>query len=216
MNQHTEQQLREIFTSEADRAPAPVDLASGALRKVRRRRYRIGFAYTLGAAALLAAGGLILPNLSDTNSVHPQAGGRIGSQAPAATTAPAASESCIVGYSPAEVAKLQFSFDGTVVAIVAAKSGDKVTFQVHHWFRGGSGDRVVITMPGPERAGISEDAWGSPATYSVGTRLLVSGSPLRGHKARSPLEDPVAWWGCGGFTRLYNPQDAATWMQAIR
>jgi hypothetical protein len=52
---------------------------------------------------------------------------------------------------------------------------------------------------------------GSP-DYRVGTRLLVSGvAPPPGTTSATV----VAWWGCGGFTRVYSPEDAASWAAAM-
>ena len=80
-----------------------------------------------------------------------------------------------------------------------------VTFEVHHWYRGGQGQQVTISMMPP---GAITSA--GNATYSVGSRLLVSGEPRFGGK---PLDDPIAW-SCG-FTRWHTAEDAQTWQQTL-
>lgn len=121
--------------------------------------------------------------------------------------------SCVEEYRPQTVANRRFAFDGTVIAIgersSAAEVGDPyvpVTFTVNRWFRGGAGDRVTIAMFPPDAVTTVDNT-----TYSVGSRLLVSGEPRSGG---APIDDPVAW-ACG-FTRWYNQADAQTWEQAFR
>ncbi len=83
-----------------------------------------------------------------------------------------------------------FAFDGTVTGI----DGGQVTFEVHETF--GETDlpaTTVVTLGAPVSPGPSET---SPS-YSVGTRLLVSG------------DDGTAW-GCGA-TRYYDEATAAEW-----
>lgn len=96
---------------------------------------------------------------------------------------------CAFRYSVRAVQARGFAFDGTVVAI-----GDAgVTFDVREWFAGGDAANVTLTMAGPTQSGMSE----SPPSYTVGTRLLVSG------------EDQIVW-GCG-FTRYFEEETAAAW-----
>lgn len=96
---------------------------------------------------------------------------------------------CIKEYDADAVASRGFAFDGTVVGIDDAG----VTFEVHEWFVGDQPATVTVRMGGPTQPGMSESA----PSYSVGTRLLVSG------------EEDTAW-ACG-FTRYYDEQTAATW-----
>ncbi len=96
---------------------------------------------------------------------------------------------CTLRYSVRAVQERGFALDGTVVAM-----GDAgVTFEVHEWFAGGDAPTVSLKLAGPTQSDRSE----SSPSYSVGTRLLVSG------------EDPVAW-GCG-FTRYFDEETAAAW-----
>lgn len=83
----------------------------------------------------------------------------------------------------------RWAFDGTVTAI----DDGEVTFEVHESFRGDLPATYVVAMGAPVTPGHSE---ASPS-YSVGTRLLVSGS---GREA----------WGCGG-TLYYDAESATDW-----
>ena len=47
--------------------------------------------------------------------------------------------------------------------------------------------------------------------YTVGSRLLIAGQPQWG--GPNPLKDAYVW-GCG-FSRAYNPADAATWRKLL-
>jgi hypothetical protein len=130
-----------------------------------------------------------------------------------------AAASCAEEFSPATLAKRAFAFDGTVTRIGPARTSrspqggpeplQSVTFRVHAWFAGGSGDTAVVDMtsPGTTGSGISE----APPAYRVGTRLLVSGMPRWGG---APLDDAIAW-GCG-FTRYHSPAMAAEWAAATK
>jgi hypothetical protein len=96
----TEEQLRDLFAADAERAPAAVGLVEGARRRVRRRRARLAGASGLAAVALTDV--LVVPRFAG----HP------------GQTATGTSASCAFGYSPAEVAAhAEVALDGTVVAI---------------------------------------------------------------------------------------------------
>ncbi|GIE85308.1 hypothetical protein [Actinoplanes regularis] len=234
MSHQVEHELRELFATDATQAPGTSGLVGGALRKVRRRR-RTRLAQVTAAVVLLTAGTLtaaVTRPRPDTSG--PDTRALPATAAPSASPAPTRSPnldavaSCAFAYSPAEVARRAFSFDGTVVAFAPRKRRPpqgvrapgiqyEVTFQVNQWFRGGSGDRVTVTMPRPGNTGFDEDG-ANTADYAVGTRLLVSGEPWKSRQdqVRKPLDDPLAWWGCGGFTRPYTPQDAALWAEATQ
>lgn len=96
---------------------------------------------------------------------------------------------CTLRYSVEAVRERGLAFDGTVIEIADAG----VTFDVGEWFAGGDAATVTLKMAGPTQTGMSE----SPPSYSVGTRLLVSG------------EHPIVW-GCG-FTRYFDEETAAAW-----
>jgi hypothetical protein len=220
----TEQQLSELFDEQARQAPAPDALLEGALRKVRTRRRHlaavVGGTAVLGAAVVLAAG------LS-----HGSPGAPIASPSPSGSvpaglagqpiTADGVSADCVYEYSPALVAqKLDFAFDGTVVSVgdpVSQRPGDPqpwdyvgVTFRVSEWFKGGSGTTIAVDLPASGQR--SEDGEGSPSAYAPGNRLLVSGMARWG--GRDLLAYPVAWFGCGGFTRYYSDSVAGSWRAA--
>jgi hypothetical protein len=55
---------------------------------------------------------------------------------------------------------------------------------------------------------------GSPSAYAPGTRLLVSGMARWG--GSGPMAHPVAWLGCGGFTRYCSDPIADPWRAANR
>ncbi len=221
----TEQQLAELFDEQAERAPAPGSLLDGALRQVRRRRRRV--AAGIGGAALLAgavlAGGLALGDGGTPVAIPTPQGtvppGKAGSAVEIAGT----SLSCVYEYSPTRIATtLDFAFDGTVVSIgdpVSQRPGDPepwdyvgVTFRVNEWFKGGSGP-TTITVDAPAPGQRSVEGQGSPSAYAPGTRLLVSGMSRWG--GGDSLAYPIAWFGCGGFTRYYRDAVAESWRASM-
>jgi hypothetical protein len=125
---------------------------------------------------------------------------------------------CVEGFSPQTLRNRAFAFDGTVRSIELRRDpkleleGEEdpripwVTFSVHRWYRGGSGDEVgvwieflnVETSEGTIRA-------------ERGTRLLVAGEPRWGG---APLKDAIAW-PCG-FTQPYARAAADRWEAAFR
>jgi hypothetical protein len=132
---------------------------------------------------------------------------------------PDSAVSCVKEYSPQEVARRSFAFDGTVTGIGQATTGRSdrgplslagVTFEINEWFKGGSEDTVMVDLPPPVAAGRSREGSESSSAYEVGTRLLVSGEPRWGGLA--PLKDPIAW-GCG-FTRYWDQKTAEDWRTA--
>jgi hypothetical protein len=126
--------------------------------------------------------------------------------------------SCVEEYSPRTLRNRAFAFDGTVISIelrtdpkleVEDEEDSRipwVTFSVHRWYRGGSGDDVGVWL---ENLNIETSA--GTVTAEPGTRLLVTGEPRRGG---APLDDAIAW-GCG-FTRPYTAEAAEEWEAAFR
>ena len=96
---------------------------------------------------------------------------------------------CPQEYATTTVRSRDFAFDGTVTAIDDAG----VTFEVHEWLVGEGAATVQLRMSPPDVPDRSE---ASPS-YSVGTRLLVSG------------DDGIAW--VCGFTRYHDTETAAAW-----
>ncbi len=131
--------------------------------------------------------------------------------APTGKTSRGIAGSCVAGYSPAELQKRGFAFDGTVLRIVEDPGGQMptylLTFEVNEWLRPVSGgDTVTVrTMTPPEGSGHAVSV--EFPDYAVGTRLLITGEPQWG--GSNPLKDAFAW-GCG-FSRPYSAADAATW-----
>lgn len=125
------------------------------------------------------------------------------------------SASCVEPYDLTTLKRRAFAFDGTISRTVpmqpTADGGGPppgyltVTFIVHEWFRGGEQTTVTLDMFGPTVSSAQQ------TSYSIGTRLLVSGQPRWGG---SPLQAPIAW-GCG-FTRYYDQPTAASWRQTFR
>ena len=96
---------------------------------------------------------------------------------------------CTEQYAADAIASRGFAFDGTVTGI----DDSRVTFEVHEWIVGDQRATFTVVMGRPTQPDLSE----SPPSYSVGTRLLVSG------------EEGTAW-ACG-FTRYYDEETAADW-----
>ncbi len=81
------------------------------------------------------------------------------------------------------------AFDGTLVSA----SGDQVTFEVHNWYKGGSGGSVTLQAEGLAPGTITSLG----ASLELDQRYLVSGS---GGNV----------WACG-FTMTYDTGIAADW-----
>jgi hypothetical protein len=84
---------------------------------------------------------------------------------------------------PRFLASADFAFDGSVSAIrhgsadtsmVGAAEPDTVTFTVHEWFRGGTGD-ATVTLAFPRATPVSDRPDETTLNYGLGTRILVRG-----------------------------------------
>lgn len=207
-----EGELREIFAEDAAGTPVAGALVAEVRRRVRRRRWVIGgsgvaAAATLGVALVAAALGASTPD-GVPSAAGPERHGALAGDEGA---------SCVEAYTPSAVATRAFAFDGTVTAIGPGTTDRAdavlglvaVTFEVHEWFGGGTGETVTVDMfpPGPDQP---DQASESAPSYGVGTRLLVSGEPRWGGE---PLQDAIAWT-CG-FTRYYDETTAADWRAAV-
>jgi hypothetical protein len=114
--------------------------------------------------------------------------------------------SCVEQFSVEALGHRSWAFDGTILEVVPPRDpeggspGDivtKITFGVHHWYAGGSGDSTtVLTYSSPGTVG--SDGGADP---SLGARILASG------------EDRYVW-GCG-FTMPYNESNAEIFSQAF-
>jgi hypothetical protein len=105
----------------------------------------------------------------------------------------AGSASCVEQYSPANLARRSFAFDGTVTAI----EGERVTFTVGTSYLGPTGS---ITLDAPGMTGTAITSAGGP-NLIVGKRYLVAG------------DDRFAW-ACG-YTQPYDSVVAAEWAAAL-
>ena len=155
-----------------------------------------GCGETSGSAGPGPAGGSTTeaaPETSDNSSKGPEAQPPADGPLPDRRTGAVEMEDgtgCVAEYSAEAVGSRDFAFDGTVTGI--GHTG--VTFEVNEWFVGSGGTaKVIVTMGGPTQSDMSESA----PSYSVGTRLLVSG------------ENATAW-SCG-FTRYFDERTAVDW-----
>jgi hypothetical protein len=140
---------------------------------------------------------------------------RAGSSATPSTPSQGVAASCVSGYTPAELRKRAFAFDGTVLTIVRDPAGPipsyLVTLQVNEWFKPTDGAlRVTVRTYNPPQGSSNRVSIDFP-DYTVGTRLLIAGEPQWG--GTNPLKDAIAW-GCG-FSRAYNAADAVTWRKIL-
>jgi hypothetical protein len=121
--------------------------------------------------------------------------------------------SCLEQYDPQTLAQRGFALDGTVASIGENSSPADVadpyvpvTLTVQRWFRGGEGTTVTVAMFPPDAVSSAGNT-----TYSVGSRLLVSGE----RRGAPPRPDELVAWACG-FTRWYDQATAAEWETALR
>jgi len=124
--------------------------------------------------------------------------------APADLTGPvpdAGAAGCASDYEPGTLADRRWAVDATVAAIRSHRRSAQVTLDVNRWYRGGTGERIPVTMTSPSR----DDTEDPHPAYGVGTRLLLSGELSQGR---------VLVWSCG-FTRYHDERTAATWSSAF-
>ena len=110
--------------------------------------------------------------------------------------------SCVEAYSTKTLTHRKFAFDGTVTSVTpgernadAGATPVEITYTVHEWFAGGSGETVTLKSWDFTAAGSDEDP------VAQGARLLVSG-------------DTDMPWGCG-FTRDHTESEAEQWRRAF-
>jgi hypothetical protein len=205
MSEQLESAVREAFFAESELAPEPNALARAVRRRARRRPLVIG---TAAAASIACAAGLAVANPFASTRPAIAVAHQTGALPSSGDT------SCVEAYSAATLRERAFAFDGTVTRTVPVAGSSfplvAVSFDVHEWFRGGSGSTTTIEMSPPAplaRSTTTDEIFDS---YGVGTRLLVSGEPRWPGRA-SP--EPIAW-SCG-FTRYYDDATAATWREAF-
>jgi hypothetical protein len=199
--------VREAAVREAAvREAAVLGAAHGAGRRPGRRRWVAAVAAVAVVAAAVALGGRPDAGPVPTPARTPMA----VPAPPPVPTSPAAggAASCAEEYN---LGRRSFAFDGTVTAMVAVDRGvrpaSRVTFVVHHWYRGARGPMATVILT-PSGA-LTEDGQTPPLAYAVGTRLLVSG------EFWGPPPVLLAWAACGPYTRPYAPAAAAEWASAF-
>ncbi len=233
----TEDQIKDLFASDAAAAPASTGLLAGTMRRVRRRR-RVQAAWTattclavVGFAAALTPGlGGPGPQVTSSgqSTVTPAAEPTPQGTVPAGTAGKPLHDRAQSAVSCARPSPVKFAFDGAVVAIsdglgsefdgdpIADLGYVEVTFHVNEWFRGGDPaiDTVVVILSAPGR-GDRVDSDGVPG-YEVGSRLMVpggdsaAGGPIQ-WGAPGPEGKPFAWEACGPGVFFYSAQLAAVW-----
>ena len=102
----------------------------------------------------------------------------------------ASSGGCVETYDATTIAHRQLALDGEVQRL----DGDRITFKVLRWFRGGSGANVSLS--GASALGGLTSS-GPALDLRSGTRLLVAG-------------DGGFAWSCG-FTQPYNDETSDEW-----
>lgn len=148
---------------------------------------RVAWIAAAAAVVALGVGGLILAQGgdSDPDVAHPP--GPI-------TPSGLSTGSCVEPYNVQTLANREAAFDGTVVRV----DGDRVTFTVNEWYRGGDEPKIILagasTLAGLTSAGDS-------LTLEPRTRLLVAG-------------DGGFAWSCG-FTQPYDAAVAAQWADTL-
>ena len=143
----------------------------------------------VGVRAIVVTGFLVLTACSSTPSRSSK------SDNTGASGGSSAASSCVEQYNLGTLAKRSFAFDGTVRSVTKTDSetgADQVTFDVGHWYKGGTSDQITLKTYGVGRV----TSAGSISGRS-GERLLVTG------------EDNILWT-CG-FTQAYSPAVATQW-----
>jgi hypothetical protein len=113
---------------------------------------------------------------------------------------------CVERFSVETLAARDFAFDGTMAEVIPPGNAEaegpaaatEVIFEVHRWYKGGSGDTVTVKTY--EQPGVVSSIEGS-LDLTVGTRLLASG-------------DDVFLWSCG-FSLPYTEANAQLFAQAF-
>jgi hypothetical protein len=200
-------------TTAAVREAAVREAELGAGRRPGRRRWVAPVAV---AAAVAAAAFALVGRPGDEPVPTPSRPPMAAPAPPPAPAGPGANTEVSCAYS-FDLRRQRFAFDGTVTAVRAGNWGIRgmswVTFTVHGWFRGGRGPAAsVLLVPSlPDVTGRQRPNLPSSLSYTVGTRLLVSGSF---HPAPPTLMATGPY--CGPYTRPYDPAAVAEWLSVFR
>lgn len=178
------------------------ELVQGISRHQQRRPAAVWWrtrAAALGAtiAAVVAAG---------TVSAVVLTGGPSGDGPGPTDRGDGAAASCVEPFSVETLAARGFAFDGTITKVIQPEDPEaegpaaatEVIFEVHRWYKGGSGDTATVKTY--EQPGVVSSIEGS-VDLTVGTRLLASG-------------DDVFLWSCG-FSMPYTEANAQLFAQAF-
>lgn len=153
-----------------------------------RRPLLLAIAAAIVLVALVAAGiSLGRDTADDTPTPDDLASGPITPGGPS-------TGSCVELYGLDTLANREVALDGTVASV----DGDRVTFAVNHWYRGGDADQVTLSGASA-LSGITSA--GEAMALDPGTRLLVAG-------------DGGFAWSCG-FTQPYDATIADQWADAL-
>ncbi|MEO8105800.1 MAG: hypothetical protein ABI720_00640 [Actinomycetes bacterium] len=214
-----EDELRKVFRAKEGEAPTVLPLSEylggDPARRLRRWQWAAVPAAVTVAAALVVGVVALQP---DVSREAPVVAGSSTSDRQGPVVDNQSAGSCVEEYSPKTAMERSFAFDGVVTGIDLGTTNrpDRgplslaaVTFEVKEWFVGGSQDTVTVDMVTPSLRGDTESAINQ--SYSVGTRLLLSGEPRWG--GSDPLADAIAWDGCG-FVRYWDEQTADQWRAA--
>jgi hypothetical protein len=212
----TEQQLRELFASEAAGAPGAGGLAALALHTARRRRRAGMTRAALLVAAVVAVGGGTVAAWDPAGSADSDAAAPTGvGELPGSATADCQGYS-VVGLAAHLSEEGAFAFDGTVTGVEPGadlgpempRQYERVTFRVESWYAGGSEETVDVLLDGPD----TEDS--DVSAYGTGTRLLVSGvlAPTEPASGASTVPEDMALFGFScGYSRYHDEATAAEW-----
>ena len=165
---------------------------------MRKPLLRTPLVAALLAMAALAACGSNERAPKGTNGQAPKGAEEAGGTVPGGAVT---SGSCVERYSPENLAKRGFAFDGTLERVTARGSEQDevqlVTFKVNRWYRGGTDAEVTL-----EGYGFGEPTSAGSVSSEPGTRMLVTG-------------DGRSVWMCG-FTQAWSASEAARWQSAFR
>lgn len=152
---------------------------------------RLSRGRVLGATLATAAAGALAIGIVVLVGDDPSSGPSVALGGGGATA------SCLP-FTPESLAMFPVAFDGRVSAI----DGDRVTFEVETWFRGGDRDRVTVTAPDlvPSSAALV-----GGVGFEEGERYLVSGDDQGGRIVPAVC----------GFTLTYSEEAADTFRQAF-
>ena len=208
-------------------SPETLARAQHAVQKATAGRRRRPMLPVLSAAAVVAAvaviGTLVVEPFGDDPPVAGDqptpAVSRPTASAPRYLDGGAVSSSCAYSYTPQQLKKQPFAFDGTVVSIARPGTAypnylrqdySVVTFKVGEWFKSAGGTQTHVLLQGTIPPGPDNDyVDGFP--YTVGSRLLITGAVL--DNISSSLVNEIAW-NCH-FSRFYDVASAREWREAL-